>query len=242
MNLSSFLTTEDNFHDREAMLMHKLIFDARLAFAQVGSCLQVLTGEVDHNGFDIVFDNGDAWRRFQVKTVFGKASSWEIHRRLLRPTMYTADWYGYETSPEGVGLEGGVILQELTVTATNDLGLTYYYNDLDILRAFNLGIIQRSHPKSRKATTSLFDELKRDFGTFRIPKGAFIQANGPSGLLELAGYPLVEGSPVKYWIKLLSALDAGLVPKEKIRLPAGREQTIGLIKSKLLSLTPDTDL
>ena len=146
--MKTFFEGKEFLHDREAMLMHKLIYDCRLAFAKLESRLQVLTGEVDHDGFDVVFDDGDIWKRFQVKTAFGSTASWEIHKRLLRPTHEVADYFGYEASPEGIGLGGGVILQELEITPPGDLAVKYCYTDLDILRAFNLGIVKGAVPES----------------------------------------------------------------------------------------------
>jgi hypothetical protein len=37
-------------------------------------------------------------------------ASWDVHERLLRPTLYDAQSLGFEISPKGVGIEGGVIL------------------------------------------------------------------------------------------------------------------------------------
>lgn len=239
MSLKDFLKQDDFSHDREAMLMHKLVFDCRLAFAKLDSRLQVLTGEVDHNGFDVVFDDGDTWKRFQVKAVFGSTATWEIHKRLLRPTPDIADYFGYEASPEGIGLGGGVILQELDVTTAGDLSVTYRYTDLDILRAFNLGIIKRKHGKSNKAVTALFQALKKGYGTISIPRGAFLEATGPDQLLALAGFNTCDGSPWIAWLRWISALHGGFISPKDIKLPASEDQTKTLVRESLLKLTPE---
>lgn len=239
MSLTKFLKTDEFTHDREAMLMHKLIFDCRLALAKLDSRLQVLTGEVDHNGFDVVFDDGDMWKRFQVKAVFGSTASWDIHKRLLRPMSDIADYFGYEASPEGIGLGGGIILQELGVTKAGDLTVKYLYTDLDILRAFNLGAIKRKHGKSHKAVTALFDQLRRGYGTISIPRGGFLEAKGPDELLALAGFNTCGGRPWVAWVRLVSALHGGFILREKIKLPGTEDKTRALIRESILTLTPE---
>jgi len=239
MGLTEFLKQDEFLHDREAMLMHKLIFDCRLVLAKLDSRLQVLTGEVDHDGFDVVFDDSDNWKRFQVKAAFGDTATWDIHKRLLRPTSDTADYFGYESSPTGIGLGGGVILQELNVTAAGDLAVKYCYTDLDILRAFNLGIIKRDHPRSFQVVSSLFQTLKEGYGTISIARGAFLEAKGPAELLALAGFNTGDGAPWIAWIRWISALNGGFVQHDKINLPANEERTRELIRESLLKLTTE---
>ena len=239
MSLNQFLKRDEFSHDREAMMMHKLVFDCRLAFAKRNSRLQVLTGEVDHDGFDIVFDDGDTWKRFQVKAVYGRTASWEIHKRLLRPTMETADVFGYECSPEGVGIFGGVILQKLDVDKSGELTVKYFYTDLDILRAFNLGVIKRKHGKSNRAVSGLFDSLRIGYGKISLPKGAFLEAKGPEELMALAGFNACNCGPWIAWIRRLSALHCGLVRQENISLPADKKKTRDLIREEILKLTPE---
>lgn len=238
MGLKQFLEQDGFSHDREAMLMHKLVFDCRLALAKRNSRLQVLTGEVDHDGFDVVFDDGDLGKRFQVKAAFGSTATWEIHKRLLRPTSDIADYFGYEASPEGIGLGGGVILQKVEVTLNGDLAVKYCYTDLDILRAFNLGIIKRKHGNSNKAVRGLFQALKQGYGTISIPRGAFLEARGPDELLALAGFNTSECGPWIWWLRNLSAMD-GFVLSKDIMLPATEKRSAELVRENLLKLTPE---
>jgi len=240
MSLDKFLKKDEFLHDREAMLMHKLVFDCRLAFAKNNCRLQVLTGEVDHNGFDVVFDDGDTWKRFQVKVVYGKTATWEIHKRLLRPTPNVADYFGYECSPEGIGICGGVILQELNLDKLGELTVKYRYTDLDILRAFNLGIIKRKHGKSNKAVSGLFDALKMGYGEISVPKGAFLEARGPEELMALAGFNTCDCGPWIVWTRWISALRGGFIRPEAITLPAEEEKTKELIRESLLKLTTES--
>jgi hypothetical protein len=239
MGLREFLRKDSFSHDREAMLMHKLVYDCRLVFAKQDSRLQVLTGEVDHDGFDIVFDDGDVYKRFQVKVAFGGTASWEIHRRLLRPTPDIADYFGFESSPEGIGIAGGVILQLLQIESTGELTVKYCYTDLDILRAFHLGIIRREHPNSQKTVCALFDSLKREYGKIDLPRGAFLEAKGPSELLALAGFNTGDTLPWIWWLRNLSGLK-GYVSQKEIKLPADEERTKMLVRESILKLTSES--
>jgi hypothetical protein len=237
MSLNEFLKEDEFTHDREVMLMHRLVFDCRLAFAKRNSRLQVLTGEVDHSGFDIVFDDGDRWKRFQVKSVYGTTSSWEIHKRILRPTTDVADYFGYECSVEGIGICGGVILQELNLDTSGELTVKYRYTDLDILRAFNLGIIKRRHAGSNKAVSSLFHSLQLGYGNISVPKGAFLEAKGPEELMALAGFNTCDCGPWIAWVRGISVRHGGFVRQKTITLPADEAATIELIRKEIFKLT-----
>jgi hypothetical protein len=193
---------------------------------------------VDHDGFDVIFDDGDLWKRFQVKTIFGKTGCWDIHRRLLRPTTDVADYFGFEASPEGIGLCGGVILQKLGITSAGALTVTYLYTDLDILQAFHLGIIRRKHKGSNKAAVALFQALKRGYETISIPQGAFLQAKGPSELLALAGFNTCECGPWIGWLRKLSARHR-CASSRGLELPGTEEKTTELIRENILKLTSD---
>src|SRR5467141_102409 len=96
MGLSEFLANEGFLHDQEAMMIHQLIYDCRLVIAKLESRLQVLSGEVDHDGFHVVFDDGEYLKRPQVKTVYADTASWEIYKSLLRPLPELADDIGFQ--------------------------------------------------------------------------------------------------------------------------------------------------
>lgn len=243
MALKEFLENPDFTHDRELMLMHKLIYDCRLVLARLEDRLQVFQGEVDHDGFDVMFDDRDQSKRFQVKTVFGGTTSWNIHRSLLRPTAEWADYYGYDASPTGIGIGGGVILQEIDVRPADELLVHYSYTDLNIIRAFNLEIIKRPHAYSQKTVVGLFQELRRGRGKETIPiaRGAFVDAKGPAELLALAEFNTGVGGLWPWWLKNVSALDGGFVkPEEAIRnLPTDEAGARVLIHDQIAALCKD---
>jgi hypothetical protein len=236
MVLTAFLKNPTFLHDREAMLMHKLIYDCRLAFAEVETRLQVLTGEVDHDGFDVMLDDGDTRKQFQVKTVYGKASTWKLHRRLLRPTSDEADNFAYESSPAGIGIGGGFILQELAVSPTGGMSVKYYYTDLFILRAFDLDLLHLRGAKKDRKAGDLFHALERGHGTIAIPKCALFPAKDAVDLLALAGFNTARSSLWRFWLKGISALKGGFVLEKDVRLPGSEAYVRGLITEKLTEL------
>jgi hypothetical protein len=113
MPISKFFKHPDNSGIREKIFFHRLYYELTLAAAHRGAFL--FTPEVDREGFDIVLDDGEVSRRFQLKSFVKSArtASWKIQRRLLRPERRDAEALGFEFSPTGTGLGGGVILIRL---------------------------------------------------------------------------------------------------------------------------------
>jgi hypothetical protein len=147
--------------------------------------LEVYTGETDQDGFDIIFDDRDVLRKFQVKTVISDSttSCWGVHKTILRPLPEHAEKLEFEPSPEGSGTEGGVILMEVNCD-NPDLKVDYYYTDVFILRAFDLNVIKV--PKSFK---SFYHKLQRgkSHDKIKVRKNILLNAKSPAHLLALAG-------------------------------------------------------
>src|ERR1700723_1352614 len=142
--LSAFLRRDGNTVTREKIFQDKIMFDLKLAAARANVPLQIFTSDVDREGYDIVVDDADLERRFQLKTVLESATTatWYIYKRLLRPQM---GHLGFEISPEGVGIEGGVIL--IRVNDGDDAApVTYYYTDIYILTAVANGLLTATNP------------------------------------------------------------------------------------------------
>jgi len=85
--LEKWMKRKQNSHARECLLLHRLCFDLQLAAARRGYYLNTYYDDVDHDGFDVIFDDQDLLTKVQVKTsiVGGGATSWGIRRRFLRP-------------------------------------------------------------------------------------------------------------------------------------------------------------
>lgn len=67
--LTKFLSNPKNSRSREILLMHRLIYNVELASCARDNFLDIFQGEVDQNGFDIIFDDHDEIKKLQVKTV-----------------------------------------------------------------------------------------------------------------------------------------------------------------------------
>jgi len=187
--LENYLFEPRNSQSRESLINNKLLYDLKLAAAENGYFLNSYLTEVDKDGFDIIFDDGDVFSKVQLKTVMKDASTlnWKIHKRLIRPTMYTCESFGFESSPEGIGYQGGIVLIE--IDASKNFNVKYYYTDVTILCGFRDSLLDVKNPPSEKAIKTLFTELNKGFGSEKvsISKMFFIEAYNPSSLLALIG-------------------------------------------------------
>lgn len=156
------------------------------AAAVRGYDLAIYLPVVDRDGFDLIVDDRDSLMPLQLKSFAGAASDWKIHRRLLRPARHYVKAYGFEESPRGEGLGGGVILIDIDSTET-EITPSYLYTDINILTAFWLDIIRRQaafHEVVRKVRGALETEPG---GKVKLTKSAFLRARTPEHLLALAG-------------------------------------------------------
>ena len=186
----SFLNEPKNMHAREAILMHRLFLDTKLAAARRSYYLNTYFDEVDHDGFDVIFDDQDSIKKIQVKSVGANNAtrSWKIHKTILRPSLGMSDKLGFEASPEGIGVEGGVVLIEYKVQGGKLLA-KYYYTDVFILLAFEIGLIVRKHKASSETIQKCLLGLRKGLGNevLSVPKSAFLAASDPDALLSLMG-------------------------------------------------------
>lgn len=189
--LYRFLNHPSNSHAKEAILMHRLCFDLKVVAAARGYYLNTYWDDVDHDGFDLIFDDQDSLMKTQVKSVGAAAATniWNIHKRILRPTFYQIDKLGFEASPQGEGVAGGVVLIRYRVEDDGRLEVDYLYTDLYVLLAFENGLIQRGHGSSRNAIKTCLQQLREGLGSERlaVPRAAFVRAKSPAALLALLG-------------------------------------------------------
>jgi hypothetical protein len=188
--LRKWMNAPANTHARESLLMHRLCFDVQLAAARAGYYVNTYYDDVDHDGFDIIFDDRDTIKKIQVKTVGLKnpARQWLVQKRMLRPALEMMEKLGFEGSPVGEGCGGGVILMRFDATAP-DLAVEYLYTDVFILLAFESELIRRTHTASQKAVTKFLERWRKGIGSeyVTVPRAVFVKAKGPDELLELAG-------------------------------------------------------
>jgi hypothetical protein len=210
--LAEFLNEQTNSTTREKIFLNKICFDLKLAAAQSGLPLQVFAPEVDRDGFDVLFDDGDMDRRFQLKS-FTKSSGttkWKVHKRLLRPRYRDAQLLGFPISAEGVGLGGGLIVI-LIDDSTDVCTVTYYYTDIFILTALAEGMMVHSTGAERRELCARFlRNLHHGVGKERVevPLALCVKVRSPSSLLAIGGYHSTE-KPYIWWGGLLTALQGG---------------------------------
>lgn len=214
-DITTFLKAPENSVTRERLLFHKLSFDMYCAAARRGYALVVFTPEVDREGYDLVLDDGDNECRIQLKSILAssKAGIWKTRKRFLRPLLRNAEWFGFDLSPEGVGLGGGLVLME----CEEDLGITYHYTDLLILAALSHGWIPGKAPVRQQRTagsprtpgeqaSDIITKLRVGSGEERVdlPIGVFVTAKGIDQLLPLIGLHSSVNTNLRYrlWLRL----------------------------------------
>ena len=207
MTISTFLQNPKNSVTREMMFLDRIKYDLKLAAALARVPLQIFTPDVDRDGYDIIVDDADLVRRFQLKTVLksSNTTSWKVHKRLLRPTMYSANLLHFEVSPEGVGIEGGVILIQID-DSEDACPATYYYTDIYVLTALAVGLILTNRNSRARQAVKFLNRLRRGIGTERVavPLGAFVKLRAPSCLLAIGGFHSSEPA-YSWWTNLIIA-------------------------------------
>ncbi|MES9970301.1 MAG: hypothetical protein ABW092_09720 [Candidatus Thiodiazotropha sp.] len=240
--LKKYLSEKKNFHARESIFMSRLSYDLKLAAAKRDYYLKTYFEDVDHDGFDVIFDDDDSIVKIQVKTLLDGSSdqddtstnNWEIHKCILRPQIHLLDKLGFESSPEGEGVGGGFIRMDLSVDDDDNVNVRYHYTDLFVLLAYDLGIL----PYSRRKT---LDEKLRDLqcGTSHekigIPKGLIVQAKSPEALLALMGIHSNESFSWRY-LTLVLANHENQYASREMPLPMPIEELRRSIKQELDNL------
>lgn len=188
--LDDFLNTPANMHAREAILMHRFFYEVKLSAARNGYYLNTYFDDVDHDGFDVIFDDQDRIKKIQVKTVNAnsKTTQWKIHKKILKPSIHNIDNLAFESSVNGEGTEGGVVLIEFE-DSDNGLNVTYYYTDVFVLMAFDCDIIKHSRKNKITAVDNCIQKLIQGSNSelLPVPKSAFLKCNDVDSLLALMG-------------------------------------------------------
>jgi len=203
--ISQFLNDPNMTTVRESMYRDRLLYDLKFSAAKRGCDLQVMQPEVDNHGYDISIDDADNQRFFQLKvtTSSSATSSWNIHKRLLRPDWKYGQLFHLPASPEDTGLNGGVIL---TVVDDEDENcpIAYKYFDYFVFEAFLQRMIIEKKTKGKRKTANQFaDGILKEFfngvgrDKIRIPEQLFVTAKTNDDLLALIGFH--SNSDVYLW-------------------------------------------
>jgi hypothetical protein len=189
VSTTDFLDAPSNSHAREELFNHRLLYDLKLAAFGRGYHLQTYYSDVDHDGFDVIFDDGDNLRKIQLKTVGGDAAtnSWDIHRCILRPLARNYEELGFDFVGNW-GVEGGVVLIDHVIDKSDSLQVSYFYTDIYIINGIALGLIPR-HGNTKNAANNLRDGLQSGGSREKISvaKGLFVKVASPQHLLCILG-------------------------------------------------------
>lgn len=187
MSPLEFLKKSENSKVAEAIATRAIISSISLEAANMCNHIEVYTPNIDKDGYDLIVEEQEGIRKFQLKTVIGSTQKWYINRRLLRPSPYTCDRLGYSGAFDGTGLEGGVILTEITEDH-GKIQLCHSYTDIYIISAFEHGIISRSKTAKSKVAWNKHCELTEDvYGTVSASEGIFLKPKTDKDLLALMG-------------------------------------------------------
>lgn len=192
---------------REELINNKLLYDIKRAAALRGYHLKTYPARVDIEGFDLIIDDDDLLRKIQIKTTLDATTkSWEIHRIMLRPNHSVfADYQFYG----GVGCpknHSGVLLLNVLVDAKNEIRLEYYYTDINILLALEIGVIS-TNKHSKNHANSLLNDLRNtgtSHDTIGVSKGLFIKLASAEMFLAISGFHSNLHTPFDFHIWQLS--------------------------------------
>jgi hypothetical protein len=213
-DLEQFLRGAENTVSREKLLDHRFRYDCQLAAAERGYHLVTLGSEVDRDGYDVAFSDGDSTRFLQEKTCEASSgSAWDIWKGLLRPgSSLIHDALAFEFSPSGIGTEGGFVLIEWKANG-GALEVTYSFTDIYVIAALAYGVIPGPKPLSRADAGSLLRDLTTGLGRDRVSvrRSVLLTCKDAGSLLALAGLHAVPRFPS--WFLL-----ADLIAAENNRL------------------------
>lgn len=199
MTLKAFLSEPINSVTRERIFFNRLYYDLKLAAARRGYALTVFEPEVDRESYDIVLDDGDVERRFQLKTRMAdsKTKTWEVTRRFIRPH----DLYGdrLNLAPADCGFGGGIVLIEINADKPEPT-VSYSYTDWFIVQALEMRLWSEAvmPPKKKgpapdlrqatalKALKAIYQGSARD--SVWLERRLFVRANSADSLLALMGF------------------------------------------------------
>lgn len=189
----------ENTVTRERMFFNRLYYDLKLAAARCGYPLMIFEPEVDRDSYDIVVDDGDQERRFQLKTVLHDAgtSSWKVTKRLLRPGLAYCD--ALRIAPADSGFGGGILLIEIDVNS-NEPSVRYAFTDYFILCGLQMRLwleaarsgprVGRPPKKREVFAANALEELARGLPREEIAleRQLFVNLKSTDALLALLGF------------------------------------------------------
>lgn len=192
MGLETYLKDPRNSTSREILMRHRVCYDLSLAAASAEYSLQVYKPEVDREGSDIGFADGDfQFRRVQLRSVGHDSTTkkWKVLAFFVRPGPYVAERLNFEPTQGGTGEGGALVLQEYTVTPKEELEVTYYFSDAIVVSMFADGIVEKPKysPGDQAETTRQRLQEAVTTDEIALTKPLCLQARSADALLALLG-------------------------------------------------------
>lgn len=195
INLDDYLKLSKNSVFKEKLVNYKFFFEVKLASARQQNDIRIYVPEIDKDGYDVVLDDGDNIKPFQLKATnnSSKTSKWEVQKNLLRPNPLNCELLGYEQSPEGEGTEGGFILVSIVVTADDIERFDYYYTDAYIIKAFELGLLRYNNKTYEEKIKQLIAQLHSGSRREKVilNKSKLVKVKSVDNLLALSNVPSI---------------------------------------------------
>ena len=193
IDVNSFLKVRRNTVLREKLVNYRLFYEVKLSSSKIGNDIQISLPEIDKDGYDIVLDDGERLKVLQLKTRLKKSKTnlWNVQKQLLRPKYENLTLLGFEAIGQNLGFEGGIVLIEIDADEKSINNFSYYYCDIYILRAIELGLISVKSKSCFLSVSKVIKNLKSD-GKFNrhekisIPFSGFVKAKDVDSLLALA--------------------------------------------------------
>lgn len=222
IDVKSFLNNARHTVIREKLVNYHLFYEFKLAGARNDNEILFSFPEIDKEGYDIVLDDGEIVKVFQLKTILTgvKTNSWEFQKQLLRPIKNNLSLLGFENIDQNIGYQGGIILIEVEATKETIKNFHYYYCDIFTLKAMECGLILNETKRKIISASNVIKKLKSNgrfdrYEKIKISKGAFLKVANVDDLLALADLSSIK-QDYRFWCMFFkSYLNNGKPVKER---------------------------
>ena len=185
--LREFLLRSENSRYREKLLLHRFLADLYLLSAEHSYKFDILQGDVDEHGHDLILVTDGQTRHLQLKSKLTSsgASSWPVSTKLLLPTPGAlAKTPLFPQEPAFCGLGGRVVLQELYTAGRGKLLVGYRLADVVTIAASDKKVLLRLSESAREQRIR-----------FNLPIRVFTPPVDPRTLVWLLQLPMGFPAP-----------------------------------------------
>lgn len=213
---------KDNTQVREDILNQKLFFELKEASALRRIHLKAFRSDVDIDGFDIIIDNNDdLLLKCQVKSRFDANTPYfDIHRIMLKPNNYLFEEFAFP-EPNGCPFDNRGVIQIDGNVENNRIVTRYYYLDIYLLRAMELGIFKLTN-QSKSMAEELLKDLRYGSGLsndkIRVLQSLFFPVKDTQALLSIMGFHSEHNSNLSFNILEISKHERALTKKKYEKL------------------------